>query len=51
MVQGRSICLARHFHGLVSVQDIRGLTGFLSSIQLIAGHRSAKETFSRANAT
>lgn len=32
MVQGRSICLARHFHGLVSVQDIRGLTGFLSSI-------------------
>lgn len=32
MVQGGSICLAGHLHGLVSVQNIRGLSGFLSSI-------------------
>lgn len=51
MVEGRSICLAGHLHGLVSVQNIRGLRGFLSSIWLIAGDRSAEGTFSRADTT
>ena len=51
MVQGRSVCLAGQLHRLVSVQNIRGLRGFLSSIWLIAGDRSTKGTFSRADTT